>query len=409
MIFQIECVIFCSFYIFSIARYTNIYSFRKIDNARLNEMEKKIRELKIFASKTSCKDVFGTSNLPQFKLPRSDQDLIKEFARRINIFYNKCPDEAATHFELPMGFKMPQKNIFRLRAGLFFGKRKTENRRQTKTKAQRKKRDNDSKRKHAKTDNKKSHVETKNDSSLNNSKHTKIGLADTHAQLKGPDMKLENKIRNQLEEQISRLQKSNSRYIPLTSNMIFILRKQCTPISIVKIAKDGNCLFGALAHQLFCDNVNSPAYNKNVAKLRAEAVKYLIDNMEFCEYLFKWRIPELTKIENIEIDPHCYVNSFLSRPGFWGGTESMKAVSAIYKVNIIIINENSTHYLPFGFNFDFERTICIAYRLNPMPGEELYDHYDSVYQIPENFLNSIVEHSANIEKNKIQGECIEID
>lgn len=396
MVFRFECVISGSFYIFSITRYTNIYSIKKIDKERLHRMEEEIRKLKISASKASCMDIFGTSDLPRFEFSRSDRDLIKGIAGRMKFFYNESPDLAALYFAVPKAFRMPQKGTVRLPSGLFYGKRKKENKRQAKTESQQRKSDNDSKRKHAKTDNKNSHVETKNDSSPNSSKHTTIALklADTDAKPKGADI---NVIRLQIREQNSRLQKSYSRNIPQTSNMIFILGNKSTPISVVEISKDGDCLFGALAHQIFCLDVKSPAHHGKVAKLRADVVKHLNENMESFKFVLECRT------ENTGIDSHDFVNELLSQPGYWGDTESLKAISEMYKVNIIIFNECDTLFLPFGSNCDYKQTVCIAYRYDATKSSR--NHYDSVYKIPDDLLERVVQYLAS----KNQEERIEID
>lgn len=320
-------------------------------------MEKEIRKLKISASKASCMDIFGTPNLARFEFSPSDRDLIKGIARRMKSFFKKCRGESATYFALPKAFKMPQKGTVRLQSGLFFGK------------------DNESKRKHAKTDKRNSHIENGNDSSLNSSKSADTNAI--HEKPKRANKKLENEIRKQMKQQ-------NSHCIPRTSNMTIVLREKSIPISIVEIAKDGNCLFGALAHQIFCCNVNTLAHHDKVAKLRADVVKHLNENMESFECLLKWRT------ENTEIDSYSFVNDLLSQPGYWGGEESLKAISEMYQVNIIIFNEGSTPLLPNGFNFDYKQTVWIAYRYDGIACSR--NHYDSVYKIPDDLLDDIVEY-----------------
>lgn len=70
------------------------------------------------------------------------------------------------------------------------------------------------------------------------------------------------------------------------------------------------------------------------------------------------------------------MNSLLSKSTTWGGTESLKAISELEKINIIIFSEDDKPYFPFEFKDDYTRTVAIASRLNETKTKR--DHYDSI-------------------------------
>lgn len=50
----------------------------------------------------------------------------------------------------------------------------------------------------------------------------------------------------------------------------------------------------------------------------------------------------------------------LSEKAF-GGIETIKAITLIHRVNILVINEDGPPYFPMGFNANCHRTVFIAY------------------------------------------------
>lgn len=92
--------------------------------------------------------------------------------------------------------------------------------------------------------------------------------------------------------------------------------------------------------------------------------------------------------------------SRLSLPGFWGGSETIRAVNEIHRANVIVFNEKGDFYLSCGFNQSYDRSIFLAYRLNKetsKSGNVIRNHYDSVCAINEDLLYKC----ATILTNKI--------
>lgn len=223
--------------------------------------------------------------------------------------------------------------------------------------------------------------------------------------------KYENLLYKQLSEQNLKLAGSNLLHSPSTSTVKFKLADRLQALNVVQIDPDGNCLFGALCHQLFCYKVNSVAHNAAVNKLRADVVTYINEHFDDFKFILKWRISSPVN----DIDKECtfFVNFCLRKNGFWGGTESIKAVSQIYKVNVIVINEEETHYFPIDFIPEYDRTIAIVYRIGIKSTKDkmnpIRNHYDSVEEIPQSILMDMIKQSAQIETIKLnEQDTIEI-
>lgn len=137
------------------------------------------------------------------------------------------------------------------------------------------------------------------------------------------------------------------------------------PIEICKIAQDGNCLFGAVSHQLFYHKIGSKCYIEATNGLRLKVVEYIRSNMTLFATALKGRIYDKRpgkKIDNFDI----LVNSFLqslSTDGFWVGTESIQAIALLEKANFFIFKEKGEPNMVLNFNPEFEKCILIAFRL----------------------------------------------
>lgn len=182
-------------------------------------------------------------------------------------------------------------------------------------------------------------------------------------------------------------------------------------VNVSVIKDDGNCMFGALAHQLFYSKLNSKDHKKLTAELRKNVVKHIKENFDVFAHDIKGRVFEMhEKVEDIERECNFFVNFCLSKVGFWGGMESLKAISSVYKINILIFNENGDYYFAPPFNLNHDRTVCIAFRnaAKPKANENNErNHYDSVVEIdPEiisecslQIIEKIFKNSCNTNKN----------
>lgn len=194
---------------------------------------------------------------------------------------------------------------------------------------------------------------------------------------------LEELMYTQISAQITKMLQSVLIHNEHEVTVIFDLDQSERVLQVTKINGDGNCLFRALAHQLFCEKLNTAAQNKSTKKLRADVVQYINENFEqFAHELKGCVFDSKTKNDIHVIEDECqiFVDSILSKDGSWGGSETIKAVSFMYSVNILLFNEYGPCYYANGFNSEYIRTVAIAYRLGS-DSKLVRNHYDSVTRI----------------------------
>lgn len=170
-------------------------------------------------------------------------------------------------------------------------------------------------------------------------------------------------------------------------------------IGVTKIKTDGNCLFSALAHQLYYVKVNSKEHQNATKEVRQKSSTFIKENYNSFANAIKGRIfDRLSKNEEnavklktgeIKIDQECsiFLNHCLPKQGFWGGFESLKAISQIYEINILVFSENSGYYFADRFNAGYDRSVFIAFRNvnelgeNQAAADMEKNHYDSVVDV----------------------------
>lgn len=156
-------------------------------------------------------------------------------------------------------------------------------------------------------------------------------------------------------------------------------------------------IFAALAHQLFFVKLNSAL---SMRSFRGPSEKILSNigikqNFDLFSHDLKNRIYELkNEIKNIETECHFFLNHCLSQFGFWGGTESLKAISSLHNVNIIIFNENGPYYFSNVFDPSYERTISIAFRASNKFNKKNQNnsnrnHYDTIVEMEDEVIVEI--------------------
>lgn len=184
-----------------------------------------------------------------------------------------------------------------------------------------------------------------------------------------------------------------------THFMKFNLGNVSKEISVLKIAGDGNCLFGSIANQLFNFKLNSSEHEDATSDLRENTVKFIQSNYKDFEIELKGRVLEegeqkaSKKGGNKRTRNKMYVTKKqsekflkdLRKHDTFGGAESFKAISQMHTVNILVFCELDVHYFPIGFNPNYDRTIFIAYRLAPN-SNDVRNHYDSVAEVNMNIL-----------------------
>lgn len=175
------------------------------------------------------------------------------------------------------------------------------------------------------------------------------------------------------------------KYNELKKIMIVKVDERFMNTTVLKIAEDGNCLFASLTHQLYCMKNGSPEHKKSTIDLRHQVVSYIRDNIK----TFILAISHRDDFKNENTEEGCidFVSNLLSKNGFWGGYETMLAVSNIYHVNILVFNEKGPFYLASGYSNEYDRTLLLAYRICKGGNHtNKYDHYDSVCGANEELL-----------------------
>lgn len=151
-------------------------------------------------------------------------------------------------------------------------------------------------------------------------------------------------------------------------------------VEVAKIAKDGNCLFRSVVHQFYDLELGSNSQETETQEARSKVVSHIKDNLE----RFKQIIKTCTQIEENEDADYLRYLDTLSKSGEWGGTEALIALSEIYKVNIIIVNEMGPAYMMNDFSLKNKTCILLAYRLSSKFKKSakknggFRNHYDSI-------------------------------
>lgn len=231
---------------------------------------------------------------------------------------------------------------------------------------------------------------------------------------------VENIIYKQISDQlvyISEASQSKSK----RDEMAFDIDGESVTLVCTKIARDGHCLFRSLSHQLW-----KKEQNQSTIELRAAVVSYIKEH--FSSFLWQLRGAVLNLYGNVpNIHEQCkrFLMEELSTKG-WGGSETIKAVTNMHSVNVLVFNENGPSHFPFGFNTSYPRTILLAYRLQvPESDDEcdesnknelwesidesntddlddiIHDHYDSVSHIEQNIVFQTAKSTASIEAKKL--------
>lgn len=201
---------------------------------------------------------------------------------------------------------------------------------------------------------------------------------------------------HQISEQMTKIIEAVLINGDVQETMIFKLNGEERSLTVAQIEGNGNCLFAAICHQLFYCQIDGESHSKQTANLRETVVNYILkpENYPSFEYALKDRVYEIKghdKIENMTNECKLYARLILSRSGQWGGYETIKAVGEMFKINIIIFNENGGCYIANKSTQIYERTIALAYRMscNSIDEKFIRNHYDSVSDIDTHVLYEI--------------------
>lgn len=150
--------------------------------------------------------------------------------------------------------------------------------------------------------------------------------------------------------------------------------------SVHAVPRDGSCLFGAIAHQIFRYRIGSPMHVAMVMTLREMSVDHIRLRLAAADDRYAHAVSLRTNDEysmySMTASSAMIVDAFLmdlkSSP-IWGGEETLLAISELFQCSIYIYRENSFRICVNANAFPVEREISIVYRglLN------CWDHYDS--------------------------------
>lgn len=170
--------------------------------------------------------------------------------------------------------------------------------------------------------------------------------------------------------------------------MTFKLGNRFHTVKVISIAKDGNCLYGACAHQLYRVAGGSEEHNKMANELRSKVAKHILENLPRYMRVLTLRMEEekhivLGDADDVDaaVDVEVckdFVLNHVAKPGCWGGSESLMAIDEIFNANIIIFLENDSYYCANKFDEAHDRVLFLAYRNR--------NHYDSVCEINASVL-----------------------
>lgn len=179
-------------------------------------------------------------------------------------------------------------------------------------------------------------------------------------------------------------------------------------LKILRITGDGNCLFGALSHQISGQKLNSRSHRNSTKQLRAQVVQHLKAHMDEFKPWIKGSIEEYSDSEE-----ECtnFVKKYLPKSGNWGGSESIKAISDMHQLNIVIFCENDSFYFHHDYNPCFERCVAIAYRKYKDPKATVdRNHYDSIVEISPDDLTLCVKRLIEVHcRKKVNQNVSSID
>lgn len=135
-------------------------------------------------------------------------------------------------------------------------------------------------------------------------------------------------------------------------------------LKYAQIEPDGNCMFAALTHQLLKKKIGSRSHTNEVSKLRKHVVDYITNHRPEFEHDLKGIIYERNEgkeVKNIGKACDNYLKNVLTQKGVWGGGETLKAVTRMKFVNILVMNANGDSYFPSGFNMKLKKTVILTF------------------------------------------------
>lgn len=173
-------------------------------------------------------------------------------------------------------------------------------------------------------------------------------------------------------------------------------------LKVCSIAPDGDCLFAAIAHQLNGEKIGSVLHQNSTAALKKQIIEYIKNNIHDFERYLLGRVIEY-KPEKQITDKYAdfldFLDCRLSNRLSWGGFETMKAVTELLKINIVVLNENGICKLGYRYNAEYNRSVILSYRDYNSTNQQtkLPNHYDSIIEISDGPLKRFSRQAAQAE------------
>lgn len=206
----------------------------------------------------------------------------------------------------------------------------------------------------------------------------------------------EDAIYTQISAQCIKMANAVAKNKDKTQSKSFGIRKKAHSINFCTISPNGNCFFLAVVHQLLNIPNGTNDLEHEANKLRSETVAYIRDasNLSLFTHDLKNRIKCSKKDDNNQITNACieFLDEKLSVSGVWAGMESLKAVSEMKKVNIVVINDDGTSNIPNRFNAQADKSILLLFSSKngkSDQGNQNRIHYDSVTHIGKERIASM--------------------
>lgn len=169
-------------------------------------------------------------------------------------------------------------------------------------------------------------------------------------------------------------------------------------IKFCKMAGNGDCFFLSIAHQLFNVKAGSKEHEDKAFELRTSVVTYIKQTENFPNFLhdLKNRVQYGKKPTENEVTEICskFVDDHLSKSGTWAGMESIRAICEIENVNLVVINEDGTGYLPNHFNSQAKKSLVLLFgsqNKKQCENNSNRSHYDSVVSIHKQKISEIAQ------------------
>lgn len=225
------------------------------------------------------------------------------------------------------------------------------------------------------------------------------------------DSSVEDYLYQQMKRQIIKMGNCVTKNLEPHYEIVFG-QKSWKAIKLCDVPAEGDCLFLSYAHQIYGYKIDSNDLNEKASELRTQVVGHILDNINDFVHEVKGRIYESGAVNIVSLIEDCrdFVENSLAQEGFWGGTESIKALSRMHDVNVIVINDDGSCDLPtHKLNLESKSTILIYFSgpkdVNCQNSDR--NHYESVFWLPDVMLAEFAKQIAKDENQftQFQNNC----